>query len=144
MHVKHTDKICHNSFDSRRYQIFWEVVGLEQGPLSLVSTTEELLGKNSGDSGLEIREYGRGDSSRWLRGTLQPQKVSNDFADKRRWFRSVQFAHGLRPRSLVSFLVMQLLQNSVTQTVIREEYFREAVNEVCLIRKRVLFANNCS
>jgi hypothetical protein len=29
-------------FDFRRYQIFWEVVGLERGPLSLVSTTEEL------------------------------------------------------------------------------------------------------
>jgi hypothetical protein len=29
-------------FDSRRYQIFWVVVGLERGPLSLVSTTEEL------------------------------------------------------------------------------------------------------
>jgi hypothetical protein len=26
-------------FDSRRYQIFWEVVGLERGPLSLVSIT---------------------------------------------------------------------------------------------------------
>jgi hypothetical protein len=25
------------------YQIFWEVVGLERGPLSLVRTTEELL-----------------------------------------------------------------------------------------------------
>jgi hypothetical protein len=34
-------------FDSRRYQIFWEVVGLERGPLSLVSTTEELLGRKS-------------------------------------------------------------------------------------------------
>jgi hypothetical protein len=29
-------------FDSRYYQIFWELMGLEQGPLSLVSTTEEL------------------------------------------------------------------------------------------------------
>jgi hypothetical protein len=29
-------------FDSRRYQILWEVVGLERGPLSLVRTTEEL------------------------------------------------------------------------------------------------------
>jgi hypothetical protein len=28
--------------NSRRYQIFGEVVGLERGPLSLVSTTEEL------------------------------------------------------------------------------------------------------
>jgi hypothetical protein len=27
----------------RRYQIFWEVVGLELGPLSLVGVTEELL-----------------------------------------------------------------------------------------------------
>jgi hypothetical protein len=30
-------------FDSQHYQIFWEVVGLERDPLSLVSTTEELL-----------------------------------------------------------------------------------------------------
>jgi hypothetical protein len=30
-------------FDSRRYQIFWEVVGLERGPLSLVRITEQLL-----------------------------------------------------------------------------------------------------
>jgi hypothetical protein len=30
-------------FDSRRYQIFWEVVGLERGPLSLVRIIEELL-----------------------------------------------------------------------------------------------------
>jgi hypothetical protein len=35
-------------FDSRHYQIFWKkktetVVGLEWGPLSLVSTTDELL-----------------------------------------------------------------------------------------------------
>jgi hypothetical protein len=30
-------------FDFRRYQIFWVVVGLERGPLSLVSSIEELL-----------------------------------------------------------------------------------------------------
>jgi hypothetical protein len=30
-------------FDSRRYQIFWEVVGLERGPLSLVRIIEELF-----------------------------------------------------------------------------------------------------
>jgi hypothetical protein len=34
-------------FDSRHYQIFWEVVGLERGPLSHASTIEELLGKNN-------------------------------------------------------------------------------------------------
>jgi hypothetical protein len=42
-------------FDSQRYQI-WEVVGLERGPLSLVSTIEELLGRNSSGSGLENRD----------------------------------------------------------------------------------------
>jgi hypothetical protein len=49
--------------DSRRYQIFWEVLGLERGPLSLVSRTEELLGGKSRRSGLENRDYGRGDPS---------------------------------------------------------------------------------
>jgi hypothetical protein len=60
------------------------VVGLERGPLSLVSTTEELLGSNSSGSGLEIREYGRRDSSRWPRCTLYPQKVGTNFTYKRR------------------------------------------------------------
>jgi hypothetical protein len=40
------------------------VVGLERGPLSLVSTTEELLGKKSSGSCLENREYDRRDPSR--------------------------------------------------------------------------------
>jgi hypothetical protein len=39
-------------------------VGLELGPLSLVSTIEELLGRKSSGSGLEGREYGRRDPSR--------------------------------------------------------------------------------
>jgi hypothetical protein len=51
-------------FDSRHYQKKKKVVGLERGPLRLVSTIEELLGRNSSDSGLEIREYGRRDPSR--------------------------------------------------------------------------------
>jgi hypothetical protein len=40
-----------------RYQIFWNVVCLERGPLSLESTTEELIGRNSSGSSLESREY---------------------------------------------------------------------------------------
>jgi hypothetical protein len=51
-------------------------VGLERGPLSLVSTTEQLLERKSSGSGLEIREYDRRDPSRWPRGTLYPQKVA--------------------------------------------------------------------
>jgi hypothetical protein len=49
-------------FDSRHHKK--KVAGLERGPLSLVSATEELLGSNSSGSGLEIREYGHRDSSR--------------------------------------------------------------------------------
>jgi hypothetical protein len=51
-------------------------VGLERGPLSLVSTTEELLDKKSSGSCLENREYGRRDPSRRPRGTLYPQKLA--------------------------------------------------------------------
>jgi hypothetical protein len=60
-------------FDSQHYQIFWEIVGLERGPFSLVSTTEELLGINSSGSGLENREYGLGNPLRWPRNTSYPQ-----------------------------------------------------------------------
>jgi hypothetical protein len=59
-----------------RFQIFWEVVGLERGPVSLLSTIEELLGRNSNGSGLENREYGRGDPLRWPRDTLYEQKLA--------------------------------------------------------------------
>jgi hypothetical protein len=57
-------QIQRSGSDSRRYQISREVVGLERGPLSLVSTTEELLGRKSSGSCLESREYGRRDPSR--------------------------------------------------------------------------------
>jgi hypothetical protein len=40
-----------------------KVMGLERGPLSLVSTTEELLDRKSSGSFLENREYGRRDPS---------------------------------------------------------------------------------
>jgi hypothetical protein len=46
-------QIQRSAFDSRRYQIFCEVVGLERGPLSLVSTIGELLRRIISGSGLE-------------------------------------------------------------------------------------------
>jgi hypothetical protein len=45
-------------FNLRHYQIFVDVVGLEQGAVSLLSTTEELLQSKSSGFGLEIRKYG--------------------------------------------------------------------------------------
>jgi hypothetical protein len=59
-------------FDSRHYQIFWEVVGLERGPFSLVSTIEKPLGRNSWGSGLESW----GDLLRWPRDTFHPQRMA--------------------------------------------------------------------
>jgi hypothetical protein len=41
-----------------------------------MSTIEELLERKSSGSGLEIREYGRRDPSRWPRGALYPQKLA--------------------------------------------------------------------
>jgi hypothetical protein len=51
-------------------------VGLERGPLSLVSISEELLGRNSSSSGLENREHESKDPSRRPRGILYPQKLA--------------------------------------------------------------------
>jgi hypothetical protein len=73
-----------SGFDSRRYQIFWEVVGLERGPLSRPSTTQELLGRKSSGSGIENRNFCRRDSLRWPRDTPLSAKVGTNFADKRR------------------------------------------------------------
>jgi hypothetical protein len=77
-------QIQRSGFDSRCYQIFWEVVSLEWGPLSLVSTTEELHERKSSGSSLESREYGRRDPSCWLRGTPLSANVGTNFADKKR------------------------------------------------------------
>jgi hypothetical protein len=53
--------------DSRSYQIFGEVVGLERGPLSLVSKIEVLLGRSSA-SGLDslAAEVGTNFADMWL------------------------------------------------------------------------------
>jgi hypothetical protein len=69
-------EVQRSGFDSWRYQIFWIVVPLERGQLSLVSIIEELLGRKSSGSGLESRKYGRRDPSRWPRGTLCLQELA--------------------------------------------------------------------
>jgi hypothetical protein len=51
-------------------------VGLEQGPLSLMSTTEELLERKSSGSSLENREYGHRDLLCWPHNTLYMQKLA--------------------------------------------------------------------
>jgi hypothetical protein len=54
-------------------------MGLERGPLSLVSTTEKLLERKNSGSGLESRDYGRRDSSLLLRDTPLSAPVGTNF-----------------------------------------------------------------
>jgi hypothetical protein len=77
-------QIRKSGFDCRRYQIFWEVVGLERGPLSLVGMMEELIERKSSGFGLETEITAVGDPPRWLRDTSLSVKVGTNFADKRR------------------------------------------------------------
>jgi hypothetical protein len=75
-------QIQRSGFYSRPYQIFWEVVGLERGPLSLVSTIEELFTRKSSRSGLKPDNKAVG-----IRHadhvTPLSTKVGTNFADKR-------------------------------------------------------------
>jgi hypothetical protein len=77
-------QIQRSGFDSGRYQIFWEIMGLEQGPHSFMSTIEELLGRKSSGSSLENRDYGRGGSTRLMTWHPLSVKVGISFADIRR------------------------------------------------------------
>jgi hypothetical protein len=106
-------QIRKSGFDSRRYQIFWEVVGLERGPLILVSTTEELLERNSSGSGLESREYGHRFPSRWPCGTLYSQKLELTSPTSgglsvgivRSWTQIIEFSFSIRLSSPGIFML---------------------------------------
>jgi hypothetical protein len=60
------DRLCGLVVRVPGYHIFWELLGPYRGPLSLVSTIEELLERKSG-SDLENREYSHRDPLRWPR-----------------------------------------------------------------------------
>jgi hypothetical protein len=49
---------------------------LQRGPLSLLSTFEELFWRKNTGSGLESREYGSRDPSHWPHGTLYSQTLA--------------------------------------------------------------------
>jgi hypothetical protein len=61
------------------------VVGLDQGPLSLVSAIGELLGRKNSGFVIEIREYSHRDVTLTAWNHLSA-KLGTNFADKRRLF----------------------------------------------------------
>jgi hypothetical protein len=95
-------------FDSRRYQILWEVVGLERSPLSLVSTTGKLLEINMKKTEITAVGIRRADH-------VAPsiRKFGTNFINKRRSFgrynsladsdREVVLARNLLEISFASF-----------------------------------------
>jgi hypothetical protein len=69
-------QIQRSKFESQRYQISGQAVGLERGAPSLVSTIMELLEIKSSGSGLESQDYGRRDPSPSPHVTPYPQKLA--------------------------------------------------------------------
>jgi hypothetical protein len=68
----------HNGYNPVHYEIRTEerVCCPKRGPLGPVSAIEERLGRDRRRSGLENREYGRGDSLRWPRDIIYPQTLA--------------------------------------------------------------------
>jgi hypothetical protein len=109
-------QIQKSGFDSRSYQIFWEAVGLERGPLSLVSTIEELLWRKSRGSGLESREYGWRVPSRRPPGTLYTQKLP--LTSPTSGGRSVAIVHSRAKAtrfSLVPYIYLPMSKNNISE-----------------------------
>jgi hypothetical protein len=62
--------------DSRRYKIFWEVVGLERGPLSLVGELWSYLNGKVAGPIWKTEINGRGNPLCWQRDALYTQKLA--------------------------------------------------------------------
>jgi hypothetical protein len=101
-----------------RLYIDIEAVGLERGPLRLMSTTEGLHEIKSSGFGLEIREDDRKDLSGWPRGTcIRTFALTSPTSGGR----SVAIALPRTQASLISFyvLALHLTKLSVVQTTRR-------------------------
>jgi hypothetical protein len=114
-------QIQRSGFDSQHYQVFWEVVGLERDPLSLVSTTEELLGRESSDFCLENEIKAVGDPLRWPRNTFYQQKSSLTSAKSgSRSVGIVRSGHGIF--LCIWYLGLILRERSILRIYTRESF----------------------
>jgi hypothetical protein len=96
-----------SGFDSRPYQIFWEVVGLERGPFSFVRIIEELLERKVAARVQKTEINGREESLRWPRDTPYPLKLALTSAKSGGRSLGIVRACGLKPRSWFLFVCIR-------------------------------------
>jgi hypothetical protein len=130
-------QIQKSGFDSRRSHIFWEVVGQESSPLSLVSTIEELLWRKSSGFGLENRVYGRRRSAKLTTRHLSIRKFGSNFANKRRSLGLYSFRSSTQAMELV-FLLFSIRVGSGARQLIsapksikKHNYYYDYHRHIC-------------
>jgi hypothetical protein len=105
-------QIQSSGLDSGHYQIFWEVVGLERSPLSLLSTSEELLEReNSGSGNMAVGIRHPNDVALCIRKKLavnSPKSGGHSVGIVRSWTQATEFFYYFHIHFAVS------LQNEVS------------------------------
>jgi hypothetical protein len=92
-------------------------VGLKRGPLSLMSTIEELLGRKISGSSLENRKYGRKGSVVLTMQHPVSENVGTNFADK--WWSLGRYS-SLVDFRLRSFFYIYILDYGPVSLIVRE------------------------
>jgi hypothetical protein len=105
--------------------------GLERGLLRLASTTEELLERNSSGSGLENREYGRGDPPRRTRSITQKLALTSPTSGGR----SVGIVHS---RTRATEFTNRNPTSSKSQYQMLTAELKKKLNSLALDRERTI------
>jgi hypothetical protein len=112
-------------------------VSLERGPLSLMSTVEELLGKKSTCSGLENRDYDRRDPSRWPCGTLCSPKLAPTSSTSGGRSIGILLSITKATESLISVIISYRRRDSDIYVLSETKVHRDRVSMICVHRVEI-------